>query len=306
MYSKKCPYCGSSKVKKSGLRNHVQHYKCNSCGKQFLNKYKLTEEKVWQEYLEGKQTLVEIAARHNVSVSTIQRILRQRVIEWEQPCLWGYMGYVHLDATYWGHNWGILLAIDEETGKVLYLAFIKHETIADYQLAIEEIIIAGYQIRGIIIDGKKELFGIFRHYPIQMCQFHMYQIVERYLTKHPKMNASRELLALCSYITFLDKKDFVNEYAAWKKKWENFINKRTIHKDGKTYYLHRRLRTVVRSLNFYMPYLFTYQRPECDGMPNTNNKIEGTFTDLKKNLNNHSGLTKEHRQRFIIAYFQTR
>ena len=306
MYSKKCPYCGSSKVKKSGLRNHVQHYKCNSCGKQFLNKYKLTEEKVWQEYLEGKQTLVEIAARHHVSVSTIQRILRQRAIEWEQPSLWGYIGYVHLDATYWGHSWGILLALDEETGKVLYLAFIKHETIADYQLAIEEIIIAGYRIKGIIIDGKKELFGIFHHYPIQMCQFHMYQIVERYLTKHPKMNASRELLALCSYITFLDKRDFVNEYTAWKKKWESFINKRTIHKDGKTYYLHRRLRTVVRSLNFYMPYLFTYQRPECDGMPNTNNKIEGTFTDLKKNLNNHSGLTKEHRQRFIIAYFQTR
>ena len=306
MYSKKCPYCGSSKVKKSGLRNHVQHYKCNSCGKQFLNKYKLTEEKVWQEYLEGKQTLVEIAARHHVSVSTIQRILRQRAIEWEQPSLWGYIGYVHLDATYWGHSWGILLALDEETGKVLYLAFIKHETIADYQLAIEEIIIAGYRIKGIIIDGKKELFGIFHHYPIQMCQFHMYQIVERYLTKHPKMNASRELLALCSYITFLDKRDFVNEYTAWKKKWESFINKRTIHKDGKTYYLNRRLRTVVRSLNFYMPYLFTYQRPECDGMPNTNNKIEGTFTDLKKNLNNHSGLTKEHRQRFIIAYFQTR
>ena len=306
MYSKKCPYCGSSKVKKSGLRNHVQHYKCKCCGKQFLSKYKLTEEKVWQEYLEGKQTLVEISARHHVSVSTIQRILRQRAIEWEQPCLWGYMGYIHLDATYWGHNWGILLALNEETGKVLYLAFIKHETIADYQLAIEEIIIAGYQIKGIIIDGKKELFGIFRHYPIQMCQFHMYQIVERYLTKHPKMNASRDLLALCSYITFLDKRDFVNEYTTWKKKWENFINKRTTHKDGKTYYLHRRLRTVVRSLNFYMPYLFTYQRPECDGMPNTNNKIEGTFTDLKKNLNNHSGLTKKHRQRFIIAYFQKR
>ena len=28
-------------------------------------------------------------------------------------------------------------------------------------------------------------------------------------------------------------------------------------------------------------------------MPNTNNKIEGTFTDLKKNLNNHSGLTRD-------------
>ena len=38
-------------------------------------------------------------------------------------------------------------------------------------------------------------------------------------------------------------------------------------------------------------------------MPNTNNKIEGTFTDLKKNLNNHSGLTTENRKRFISAFF---
>ena len=40
---------------------------------------------------------------------------------------------------------------------------------------------------------------------------------------------------------------------------------------------------------------------EAEGMPNTNNKIEGTFTDLKKNLNNHSGLTKENRKRFISS-----
>ena len=38
-------------------------------------------------------------------------------------------------------------------------------------------------------------------------------------------------------------------------------------------------------------------------MPNTNNKIESTFTDLKKNLNNHSGLTTENRKRFINGFF---
>ena len=38
-------------------------------------------------------------------------------------------------------------------------------------------------------------------------------------------------------------------------------------------------------------------------MPNTNNKIEGTFTDLKKNLNNHSGMSQENRKRFISGFF---
>ena len=40
----------------------------------------------------------------------------------------------------------------------------------------------------------------------------------------------------------------------------------------------------------------------CEGMPNTNNKIEGTFTDLKKNLNNHSGMSVDNRKRFIIGF----
>ena len=38
-------------------------------------------------------------------------------------------------------------------------------------------------------------------------------------------------------------------------------------------------------------------------MPNTNNKLEGTFTDLKKNLNNHSGMNHENRKRFICGLF---
>ena len=50
-------------------------------------------------------------------------------------------------------------------------------------------------------------------------------------------------------------------------------------------------------------YLFTFQREECAGMPNTNNKLEGTFTDLKKNLNLHSGLSLENRKRFIRGFF---
>ena len=37
-------------------------------------------------------------------------------MKWEQPMLHG-SGYVHVDAAYWGRNWGILLAIDDLTGQ---------------------------------------------------------------------------------------------------------------------------------------------------------------------------------------------
>jgi len=53
-----------------------------------------------------------------------------------------------------------------------------------------------------------------------------------------------------------------------------------------------------------LPYLFTYQRPDCQGMPNTNNRIEGVFTDLKKSLNNHCGMSETNRKRFVLGFFK--
>lgn len=121
-----------------------------------------------------------------MSPSTIKRLLRKITFEWKQPSLFGRSGFVHLDATYWGRNWGIILALDEETGDALYLAFIKHETTQAFVDAIIAIAAAGYSIRGIIIDGKPDLFSALADYPIQMCQFHMIQIVKRYLTKNQR------------------------------------------------------------------------------------------------------------------------
>lgn len=211
-----------------------------------------------------------------------------------------------MDVTYWGHNWGVMLALDDTTNKPLYVAFVKSETTQDYRTAIDTITAAGYTIKGIIIDGKKALFKEFQDHPMQMCQFHMLQIVRRYLTGNPKMKASIDLMLIMREMKHLTKEGFEAGYAAWKERYTEFLNKRVTHKDGKSCYLHRKVRTVVHSIDFYLPYLFTFQCPECAGMPNTNNKIEGTFTDLKKSLNNHTGMSMQNRKRFISGFFLQR
>ena len=38
-------------------------------------------------------------------------------------------------------------------------------------------------------------------------------------------------------------------------------------------------------------------------MPYTNNMIEGTFTDLKKTLRNHPGMSEVNRKRMINGFF---
>ena len=115
-----------------------------------------------------------------------------------------------------------------------------------------------------------------------MCQFHMKQIVRRYLTLNPRMLASRDLKTLVDKLHRIYEADFRSEYQAWKEKWKDTIARRSLHKDGRLHYVHQRLRVAMNSLDFYLPYLFTCQREDCQGMSNTNNKIEGTFTDLKE------------------------
>lgn len=257
-------------------------------------------------YLDGKQTVEELSQAYGISSSTIRRRFSMIDMKWEQPMLHG-SGYVHVDAAYWGRNWGILLAIDDLTGAVLYLEFIRHETVEDYRTAIASIENRGYCIKGIIVDGMRSLFSEFERYPIQMCHFHMISIIRRYLTKNPRLKAARELKRVVFTITDTDKETFVREYLKWKSDYADIINRRSVSKrTGCSHYTHKRLRTAMHSVDFYLPYLFTFQREDCLWMPNTNNKIEGTFTDLKKNLNVHSGLSIENRKRFISGFFRHR
>ena len=302
MHKSKCPVCGSSHTVKNGKRKGIQTYKCADCGYQFRNNSLPDDIRLWKLYQENKQTIRELAEQLGISESTVKRRLRNISIEWGQPLLHGG-GYVHLDATYWGHNWGVMLALDDATGKVLYMEFIRNETNADYEAAVKSIEERGYEIRGLIIDGKQSLFSMFSNYKIQMCQFHMKQIIRRYLTQNPRLKAARALKDLMDTLTFANQITFEQNYQEWKREWHDMLYRRTLLKSGKTQYTHKRLRSAMNSLDFYLPYLFTYQLATCERMPNTNNKIEGTFTDLKKNLNNHSGMSEENRKRFINGFF---
>ena len=302
MHKSKCPVCGSVHTVRNGRRKGHQLYKCADCGYQFRNIRQPSEAQLWRLYQEGKQTVRELSSSLGVSESTVKRRLRNVYIGWGQPSLSGG-GFVHLDATYWGHNWGVMLGLDSRSGAVLYMSFIRSETTADYMAAVESIRDRGYDIKGLVIDGKRSLFSALSGYKIQMCQFHMRQIVRRYITLNPRLKAARALKELMQTLTTASRSAFEDGFREWKNEWRDTLCRRSLLKSGKTQYTHRRLRSAMRSIDTYLPYLFTFQSAACEGMPNTNNRIEGVFTDLKKNLNNHSGMSEENRKRFICGFF---
>lgn len=138
-----------------------------------------------------------------------------------------------------------------------------------------------------------------------MCQFHQMLIVRRYLTQEPDLDASRELLTLANMITKTDKESFTGALNEWYEKYKDVLNERGHDKRIKRHtppYMRPRLRSAYLSLKRNMPLLWTfYDYPET-GLPNTNNGLEGLFSDLKSKVRVHRGISKEHRKKLLDEY----
>jgi hypothetical protein len=209
-----------------------------------------------------------------------------------------------MDTTYFGRKFGVMVFKDSLSGKILYKQYIKQETNKLYQSGLEEIAKRGIRIQSIICDGRKGLLNLFEDIPVQMCNFHQVAIIRRYLTKKPKMQASRELWEHVLLLVHTDKESFEGGLVAWHGKWSVFLNERKKSLDGKNRYVHKRLKSAYRSLKTNLPWLFTWYDNMSLDIPNTTNAIDGHFADLKNKLRSHNGLSLERKKKFIDEFLK--
>ena len=246
---------------------------------------------------------MQLGKRYGISPNSVRRKLDTirvpRIISSSKSVI------ILIDTTYWGRNFGVMVFKDCLTKRVLWRKFVRYETLADYQEGIEWLERYNFKIDGIVCDGLRGMFQLLSRYRVQMCQYHQLRIVQRYLTRKPELPASIELLSITNLLTNTDKESFVNSFERWCERWGTFLKERTKDKrTGKSYYVHKRLRSAYLSLKRNMPYLWTWYDNMEIGIPNTNNALEGSFADLKTKLRNHPGLSKERRKRFIDEYFK--
>jgi hypothetical protein len=288
---------------KNGRRQGVQSYLCKCCSKQFLWKKQICHQALWHDYIFGKQTLLQLSNKYGISVSSVQRRLKEvritRVISADKRVV------VLMDTTYWGRGFGVVVFKDCVRKKILWRKFVRYETLADYKEGVDWLNANGFEIVGAVCDGLRGMFTMLNKYHVQMCQYHQVKIVKRYLTAQPELTASKELLSIVKLLAHTDKESFTGLFEEWASKWDSFLRERAQgRKTGKSYYVHKRLRSAYLSLKRNMPYLWTFYDYPGLGIPNTNNGLEGQFTDLKSKLRNHNGLSKEHRKIFIDQYFK--
>jgi hypothetical protein len=200
-------------------------------------------DEIWHLYSSGKQTYSQLAAQFCCSSKTIQRRLDKALVVQRRE--FSAVAVVIMDTTYFGRGFGVMVFKNSLDGVVLYKQYVRYETNALYLSGISEISRRGIDIQGIVCDGRQGLFGLFSDIPVQMCQFHQIQIVQRYLTRKPKTQAAIELKKLTLKLTKQTKIDFVNSLNSWHLRWSDYLNERSRSPStGKTYYLYREKRSI--------------------------------------------------------------
>jgi hypothetical protein len=167
------------------------------------------------------------------------------------------------DATFYGKRrdkLGTSIFKDNDSREVVIWKHIESETKNDYIYLISELDRLGYTITSVILDGKRGIDKAFKNIPRQMCHFHMKQIIQRYITMKPKLEASKDLKIIMSSLTRTNENNFTKSLYNWHNKYKNFLSEKTESSTtGKLQYTHLKLRSAYRSLITNLPYLFTYK-----------------------------------------------
>ena len=98
--------------------------------------------------------------------------------------------------------------MDSITYEILIWKHIQTERVDDYKYLLTELLNLGYTILSATVDGKRGVFNVFKDYPVQMCHFHQKRIIQRYITLHPKLEASQELKKIMTRLKYSDENRF--------------------------------------------------------------------------------------------------
>ena len=197
-----------------------------------------------------------------------------------------------IDCTKAGRSW-ILAIRDPHAKENVYVREVPSETTSVYQTAYADCIDQGFTFVAIVSDGRfVSSPWLFPGIPIQMCHFHMEQIVIRYTTQNPNLVAGQELLELIRTLTTNDEASFTDAFKLFCYTWDEFLKEKTVDPvSGRWHWTHKRIRQARDSVRAHLPFLFTFERHPELNIPNTTNSLDGSFKKVKMARGIHSGLT---------------
>lgn len=194
-----------------------------------------------------------------------------------------------------------MIFLDSKTSQIVWFKFISFETKFEYQQGLEFLLKLGFEILSVTIDGRIGIPSVFSNLPVQICQFHQTQIVNRYLTKNPKLQASKELKTIIEDLTIMNQIGFESRFKYYLEINQEFIDEKTINPEtGRSIYKHKKLRSAVNSIKNNLKHLFTCRNHPILNIPNTTNHIDGGVNPkLRELVRTHRGLRKDRRNKIL-------
>jgi hypothetical protein len=256
----------------------------------------------WDRYVFGKQTLRELAEQTGRTKLAIKhgftRIYLPEKKHYPRPVT------LVVDGTFFGREdtaqWGVIAFRDERTQENVWWKFIEEERLSHYLEGREVIHQLGYDITSVTCDGLRGLVTVFADCPVQFCHFHQKQIIRRYVTKNPRLEAGIDLKEVVEMLGEVSAYEFKQYLAAYLHCHRAFLNEKTTDPvTGKRAFTHQRLRAAIRSLHTNLPYLFKYEKHGHLPMPTTINSLESHFSHIKDVVSIHRGLKRSIKEKMI-------
>ncbi len=165
---------------------------------------------------------------------------------------------------------------------------------------------------GVISDWKGSIVsGVSAHFqgvPHQRCLVHVVRDAKRFLPKGSPMIATRRLRAIARHLTKIetkkDKRDWIKQLIQWEKIFGYLLIEKTVSTNPlvnkKWWYTHGNLRRGWNLLSKNWDPFFVHLDHSI--IPSSNNSLEGTNSQIKKNLTNHRGMKTLQQVSFLFWY----
>jgi hypothetical protein len=297
-----------------GKQCSKQRFKCKDCGILFTRnapEQRLSNHFVWfKKWILQKATLEVLVKESNYSKSKLQRIFRSYLSSPPAFIIHQKLRlYLIIDGTYFTEGLCLILYYDSKLKYSLFYRFSSNEFYKEIKEDLENLKQLGIDIAAVSCDGKRAIIrAVKKIYPtavIQRCTVHVQRMVRLWLTRTPKLQASRELRYLIGLLHHIEniaeQQIWIIAFEQWYKRHQDVIEEKVLHKlTGRWWYRHRQLRRSAVMVKKALADMFHFIKDK--NIPKSTNGLDSYFGHLKLNLNVHRGLSKKHRQAFILWY----
>jgi Transposase, Mutator family len=258
--------------------------------------------RAYASYSIDRRTLVDLSQQTGLSIRTLQRKFDAYTPPVPSISIATQPVALTFDGTFFGRGYGVL--VYRAQGRNIHWQDIETERLVDVDAGLRHLKAQGWIFSSVTIDGRKGFVSLikkhFPHAPVQMCLFHQKATIRRYLTGKPKTLCAKELHALVAFLGHISETLFMDCLADLQTRYAHFLKER----NDAGQFMHRRLRSALRSLRSNAPYLFTHLNAQGIHIPTTTNSCDGSFAHWKAKVKIHRGLKQERRNkmiRFLLA-----